>query len=238
MARNKFFAFKRFNIYQDQCAMKVCTDACIFGAFFPKMINKKILDIGTGTGLLTLMAAQNAVNCHITSLEIDPKAATQAHENIVTASPQFNSVFNVLNIDFLDWSIDIDEKFDVIFTNPPFFEDSLKSDNIQKNNAKHGFEIEKWAFSIQKLLNPSGEIYFLLPPFEAQKLADEFIKYNFSAFKIINVRNKLQSPIIRKIVFLKKQPTDYEEIDFTIYQSEKVYTSQFIELLKPFYLYL
>ena len=134
---NSYFNFKQFTVNQDRCAMKVTTDSCLFGTWVAKEMQaatthnvKTMLDIGAGSGLLSLMVAQkNAVL--IEAVEIDADAAQQAREN-VAASPWKDKI-NVVNRDVLQWKPS--HSYDFIFSNPPFYENDLKSDKKGKNIA-------------------------------------------------------------------------------------------------------
>src|SRR5437763_249939 len=134
---NDFFRFKQFTIQQQYCAMKVCTDACLFGAWTVSTItNEKlpagyVLDIGAGTGLLSLMLVQQLKNSIIHAIEIDGAAAKQAGENFV-ASP-WGEQLNIFNTAIQSFSPT--QRYDFITTNPPFFQDDLASPNAQRNIA-------------------------------------------------------------------------------------------------------
>jgi tRNA1Val (adenine37-N6)-methyltransferase len=137
---NSFFQFKQFIIHQDRCAMKVTTDACLFGAWVAKEVGgqksevETILDIGTGTGLLSLMLAQKT-NATIDSVEIDEAAAEQAQEN-ANASLWKDRIF-VMPGDAKDMAYTFCKNFDIIISNPPFYENELTSSDHQKNLAHH-----------------------------------------------------------------------------------------------------
>ena len=135
---NQYFQFKQFTVQQDACAMKVTTDACLFGAWVANRINgldlkgKHFLDIGTGTGLLSLMVAQQT-DASIDAVEIETAAANQAQENF-EQSPWNNKLF--LHNSSIQTFIP-QHKYDFIFTNPPFFFNDLKSKNHARNIALH-----------------------------------------------------------------------------------------------------
>ena len=130
-----FFQFKQFTVWHDKCAMKVGTDGVLLGAWTPVESSARILDIGTGTGLVALMLAQRC-SASVIALEIDGKAAQQAAENI-TRSP-WGSRIEVVCQDFRLYSNKNNSlKYDTIVSNPPYFTDSLKCPDSQRNTARH-----------------------------------------------------------------------------------------------------
>src|SRR5262249_33933395 len=132
---NSYFQFKEFTVYQERCVMKVTTDACVFGAWVAQDVTdvQNVLDIGTGTGLLPLMLAQRHPSITIDAIEIDKESFEQAKEN-VAISP-FAEHIQVINDDakaFSSW-----KKYDLVISNPPFYEKELASSDHKKNIAHH-----------------------------------------------------------------------------------------------------
>src|ERR1700712_4521124 len=121
---NTYFQFKQFIVRQDRCAMKVCTDSCMFGAWVSTKIsgNQHVLDIGSGTGLLMLMLAQKNIS-KIEGVELDSAAFLQSGQNI-SESPCADSL-HVFHGDIR--SVALARTYDFIITNPPFYQDSLSS---------------------------------------------------------------------------------------------------------------
>src|SRR5450432_3276258 len=135
---NNYFQFKQFTIYQDRCALKVSTDSCIFGAWVAKKVAgfeyhvSSCLDIGAGSGLLMLMLAQQFQGS-IDGIEIDTASYEQAAENIAGSS-----WYNRLQLFHNDVKLfSLPHQYDLIISNPPFFEGDLKSVNPRYNFAKH-----------------------------------------------------------------------------------------------------
>lgn len=166
MPKNPFFAFKQFRVAQDRCAMKVSTDGCIFGAWVAERLQGAIgtaLDIGTGTGLLSLMVAQQAPHLLIHAVELDSAAAEQAREN-VAASP-FGAQICVFAQSVQDFLPNATSPYDAIFSNPPFFHRSLHSPQEQRNAARHTVTLlhEELASIAAAHLHPNGCFFVLLP---------------------------------------------------------------------------
>ena len=162
------FAFKQFTIEQDQCAMKVTTDACLFGAWVchemapHKNQPLQILDIGAGTGLLSLMLAQQFNHSTFTGVELDIKAAEQAQVNC--AQSPWSNCINIVEGDILTFSSP--SAYNLIISNPPFYENDLKATSLKKNLAFHdnGIKLGQLLIRINELLKPGGLFFLLLPP--------------------------------------------------------------------------
>jgi tRNA1Val (adenine37-N6)-methyltransferase len=159
---NSWFRFKQFIIRQDRCAMKVCTDSCILGAWAVSRLKDtlKILDIGTGTGLLPLMLAQKS-NGTMDAIESDPEAAAQARENI--AESPWRDQIRIIENDVRLFSFE--DKYDFIISNPPFYESDLRSPVTKKNKAKHdeSLTLDQLLTIISLNLHPGGSFSILLP---------------------------------------------------------------------------
>lgn len=134
---NSYFKFKQFTIEQENCAMKVGTDGCLLGGWFDTTGSREILDIGCGSGLIAIMAAQRS-NAAITGIEIDSEAAIQATKN-VNNSP-WKERIEIINKDFLEYNPD--KLFDTIVCNPPYFVNSLKCGNASRTLARHSDSLD------------------------------------------------------------------------------------------------
>lgn len=157
---NDWFRFKRFMVNQEDCAMKVGTDGVLLGAWFPAEAGMRVLDIGTGTGLIALMAAQRGAGS-VTAVEIDPSAAAQAVRN--AAGSEWADRIDVVVCDITDYHTDI--KFDRILSNPPYFRDSLRSPDAGRNAARHNDSLSYEALvrCSVSMLAPGGLLCVVLP---------------------------------------------------------------------------
>lgn len=235
---NSFFQFKQFRIEQDKCAMKVCTDSCIFGAYVKIDIETKtILDIGAGTGLLTLMLAQKSPSVHIDAIEIDHAAAEQAESNVnLSLWKDRVKVYEKKVQDFFPGI-----QYDVIVSNPPFFSNSLKSPEEKINLAHHGasLSLDELLDSVLRLLKPQGKLWILLPPHEAEVFVRKAEKFNLMVKERAVVRDRENSEIIRHILQMAYSSSEkYKENEVIIKNQQGQYTNQFISLLKDYYLHL
>lgn len=165
---NDYFQFQQFRIAQGECAMKVSTDACLLGAAVDLTGATRLLDIGTGTGLLALMAAQRHARVDIEAVEIDAAAAAQAAAN-VAASP-WAARIRVRAMSLAEYAVGGPAPFSHMVCNPPFFRQSLLSDDLARNTARHvsdaSLSFEALAAFAARFLLPSGTLTVLLPPSE------------------------------------------------------------------------
>lgn len=235
---NSFFQFKQFIVHQDLCAMKVCTDACILGAWFAEKVPSYslILDAGSGTGLLMFMLAQKNKG-EIHGIEIDFDAFKQQKENINES--KWKERIKAFPGDFREYSFP--EKYDFIITNPPFFENSLQSSTDNKNIAKHSKELslEELMRAISLNLKPTGTFGILLP-FERSAYFEELaMKYNFFAKEKLQVKQTSAHNYFRTVMhFSRNNDLANAEYELIIKNEEGNYTEDFKELLKDYYLNL
>lgn len=219
--------------------MKVCTDACLFGAWVVELLKNKsdnkeysILDIGTGTGLLSLILAQE-INCQIDSIEIDQGAAEQAAANF--AASGFSEKLHIIHSDIKQY--DNVKTYDFIISNPPFFENDLKSTDPKKNLALHSVALglTELMQSVKIRLKQDGFFTLLLPYHRKDEMIQVANKNGFYLFKSADIRQTDKHHYFR--TFLAFQPKNEipvsEEI---IIQNNRVYTDRFIQLLKNYYL--
>lgn len=236
MAKEEF-TFKQFLIRQDQCAMKVCTDACILGASIPvnNEINE-ILDIGSGTGLLSLMLAQRS-SAKIDAVEINTPAALQSRTNIL--SSPWPEKIQVYNLPIQEFGKNTTKRYDLIVTNPPFYKNNLHSDNIEFNIACHSefLSFEEILIAIERLLKLKGIFVVMLPEYESLVFRNNACKYNFQNYACIDIRHFETSKILRKINFFKIQDGshDFKTQEIIIKNKAGNYTLSFQELLTPYY---
>lgn len=184
--------------------MKVCTDACLFGSILPAN-NKGVeirsaLDIGTGTGLLSLMYAQRNLNAGIDAVEIEENAYQQAKENF--AASKWNNRLNIFHADVKQFVHN--KKYDLIFSNAPFFENELLSTEKNKNLAKHdeGLTLQYLIRAIRNNLAVTGCFAILLPYYRIQYFEDIAAKNNFFLTEKILIRQTLLHNFFREFCFL------------------------------------
>ena len=163
--RGKGFTFKKFYIDHSQCAMKVGTDGTLLGAWAALPDSEcKILDIGTGTGLIAIMAAQRTPKAHITAIDIDADCVVQARDN-ATASPWSDRI-EIIESPLQEFNSEY--KFDSIISNPPYFIDSLTSPDAARTTARHtaALPFEVLVAGVLRLLAPNGTFSLILPSTE------------------------------------------------------------------------
>ncbi len=235
---NTWFQFKQFTINQGDCAMKVTTDACIQGAWTPMLPTVvKVLDIGTGTGLLSMMLAQRNPKIIIDAIELDPTAAAQASQNfseclwthrihpLLTDIRQYNPPF----------------PYDLIICNPPFFAQSLLGPTHSKNIARHDLALtsQQLLHTASSMLAFNGRLSLLLPYTEYLTWRKTAIQFGLYEVECLHIRHRPSAPIKRVVTVLSLAPVISPSITELIIQNTTgEYTEHFKKLLADFYLNL
>lgn len=217
--------------------MKVCTDACVLGAYahVGSPATKTILDIGTGTGLLALMAAQRNPTALIDAVEIDRDAAAQAGENVAASS--FANRVQVVTTAIQAYQPGL--VYDRILTNPPFYTNHLRSPDAAINRALHTTELPftELTDAVDRLLKPDGQWWVLLPPYETRKLTELAARNGLLPFCRLQLRHTTIKPPFRTVTGFGRQPVDPNDDTLAIYEPQgSVYTDAFRLLLQDFYL--
>lgn len=219
--------------------MKVCTDSCLFGAWVASKIERKIiaptdiLDIGSGTGLLSLMIAQKSL-AEIDAVEIDENSFIQAKDNF--AESQWNYRLHAFNSDIKNWVSP--KKYDLIICNPPFFENDLRSFDQKKNVSKHhdALTLNNLIRVIKFNLAEDGNFAMLLPFHRIQFFKNLALENNFYLNEEWLVKQTPRHSWFRGILLFKIQPTSFSSEELIIKNNEGNYTEEFNVLLKDYYL--
>lgn len=236
---NSFFQFKQFTVHQDRCAMKVGTDGVLLGAWTNIDNAARILDIGTGTGLIALMLAQRST-AKIDAVDIDKEAFIQAKENS-KASP-FAERIDVIHSSIEAFAVSHPMiSYDLIVSNPPYFISSLKSPDKQRTVARHtdSLSLNTLLEESCRLLNPEGRIALILPYDQEKTLLSLALSTGLRIIRTTTVYPTPESKPKRLLVELARTSSSHKTIEadsLTIEISRHQYTPEYKELTKAFYL--
>lgn len=232
------FKFKQFTVFHDKCAMKVGTDGVLLGAWANVENANFILDVGTGSGLIALMAAQRS-DAKIVAIDIDTNAVLQATENIDNC--KWKNRIIVECIDFYDFAQSSTTIFDSIISNPPYFKNSLKNPELSKSIARHDVALnyEQLISQSVKILNKNGNLSIIIPANELENIEKLAIQNNLKISRKTFVKPTPEKKPIRVLLELK-----HSENECNIAVNEIViedgnrhcYTKEYISLTKDFYL--
>ena len=235
----KPFQFKQFSVAQDRCEMKVGTDAVLLGAWsaLDPMTNT-ILDIGSGTGILALIMAQRSTAELIDALEIDSDAYEQCVHNFENSDWGDRLFCYHASLDeFVD---EIEDTYDLIISNPPFYTDHFKSRNEARNKARFedALPFEELLTSVSKLLSVTGQLNVIIPFSEEINFISLAENVDLYPIKILRVRGQEESPVKRSLISFTFQENKIEVSELTIEITRHHYTHDYINLTKDFYLKL
>jgi tRNA1Val (adenine37-N6)-methyltransferase len=230
-------------VHQEHTAMKVCTDACLFGAWAAADAQiqsaKNILDIGSGTGLLSLMLAQQS-NAHITAIEIEDGAFKQTKTNFELSV--WKDRLDVIHSSIQDYAAD-DKKqlFDCIIINPPFYESDLNSPDNAKNLAAHSTALpwDVLAETAASLLQDNGAWFVLVPTLRAYTMQKLALNYGLQLSEECLMYNDAKHlPIRAMLKFVKQKEATIQRNKIVIKNADQSYTAEFTNYLKDYYLHL
>lgn len=230
------FQFKQFSVDQSNCAMKINTDGVLLGALAESNNPEYILDIGTGTGVIALMLAQQFNQAKIDAVEIDELAAATAADNLKNS--KFSQRLTMYPLGFEDFFSKFPaKKFDLIVSNPPFYINSLHSPSEKKLLAKHANEhfFRSMLTGVSKHLSQTGTCWLILPTQTAGFVKTIANGIGLYLKNIIHVRSFIDKEPHREILCLDLAGHQQAEYQFVIYESEGVYTQQYSNTLKEFF---
>ncbi len=234
------FRFKQFEIYHDECAMKVGTDGVLVGAWANIKGANYILDIGTGTGLIAIMAAQKNKTATIDAIDIDDSAIHQATKNI-NNSPWKNRIhlYKQSLQNFISEENKL--KYDLIISNPPYFNSGSEAPQKKRQIARHTETLShiELAKGIAYLLAPTGKCAVILPYQEGLLFQKMMSQFDLHLSKLMKVQSKKDKPIERLLLEFQRKSTHTEETHLIIQHDDRNdWTTDYIQLTKAFYLHM
>ncbi len=217
--------------------MKVGTDAVLLGSWVLPNGSREILDIGTGTGVVALMLAQKTL-AKIDAIDIDENACLQAQQNIFES--KFSGQLQVIHSSWQEFSKVNTKKYNLIVTNPPYFEQSLKSSDEQRSFARHAdvLPFEELIDGVIKLLDDKGKFCLILPTLEAEKFKDLAKKKGLFLSKLLRVKSKINKELDKRhLMQFEFTPSEFSEQTIAIELEERHhYTDEYKALTKDYYL--
>ncbi|KFN17424.1 tRNA1(Val) (adenine(37)-N6)-methyltransferase [Aeromonas bestiarum] len=234
MGRNSGFTFKQFHVEHDRCAMKVGTDGILLGAWAPVVDARRVLDIGTGSGLIALMLAQRSrSDCLIDGVELDMGAATQAREN-VAASPWASRV-NIVENAIQDYQA---PPYDLIVSNPPYFVAGQSFSDPARALARHTGALgsRDLLAACHRLLSATGQVALVLPTAMTDEILGISADYDLHGVCYTAVITRAGKEANRVLLLLGRGLNRCEQDEIVIHSADGAYSDRYIQLTHPFYL--
>jgi len=239
MELDNIFRFKDFSILQKDNAMKVTTDGILLGAWCHTN-GGRLLDIGTGTGVIALIIAHTDPDVKITAIEIDELSCLEAQHNVSECT--MKNRIKVIQDSIQSYADSTSDRFDHIVSNPPFFSGGTLSHNYDKNTVRHTIKLSHSDLlrSVSKLLKLNGHFTVILPYLEGLRFCEMAQMYNLSVVTKVNVIGKEDGPIERlliKFVHASSAKTQKTK-DLIIRDLSGNYTDSYKEITSRYYMHL
>ncbi len=234
--RSAHFHFKQFRVGQARAAMRITTHACILGAWAPVAACRRVLDIGSGTGLLALMLAQRCA-ASIDAVEIEAGAAEDARENFAASPWASRLQLHETPIQLFDAG----DRYDAIISNPPFFSGSLLNDDRKKALARHegGLNHDELLAAIARLLADEGHAHILLPVDYATSFIRQAVATGLYLTARLDIRSLDSKPIDRVIMSFAWRAVSTIKLDsLTIHGEFPAFSNDYIRLMRDYYPHL
>lgn len=232
------FSFKQFSLEQDRCAMKIGTDGVLLGAWTSIENNPfSILDIGTGTGVIALMLAQRSQAEQIDALEIDEEAYEQSVDNFEN-SPWSDRLF-CFHAGLDEFIEEPEDEYDLIVSNPPFYSEDYKTETDQRDKARFqdAMPFEDLIEAADLLLSENGILSIIIPFKEEANFLALAKESELYPMKITRVKGTPTTEVKRSLMaFTRNEISDFPIDELIIETARHVYTPEYIELTKEFYL--
>lgn len=233
----KPFAFKKFSVSQDQCAMKIGTDGVLLGAWTSTKNNPfAVLDIGAGTGIVALMLAQRSHAEVIDAIEIDDNAYEQCVDNF-ESSPWGDRLF-CYHASLDEFVNEMEDTYDLIVSNPPFYAEDYKTENLQRDKARfqEALPFNHLIESVSKLLEPKGVFAVIIPYKEKENFINMALNYKLHPNKILDIKGTPTASFKRCLLEFSFRESEIQTNTMVIELERHQYTKDYIELTKDFYL--
>ena len=232
------FSFKQFTVQQDNCAMKIGTDSVLLGAWCPLENNpRSVLDIGAGTGILSLMIAQRSNAEQIDAIEIDEDAHEECVENFEN-SPWSDRLF-CFHAGLDEFVDDPEDEYDLIISNPPFYAEDFKTEDSQRDLARFqdALPFEELIEAAALLLSENGVFAVIIPFKEEEHFINLCGQLDLFPIKVTRVKGTPTTEIKRSLLAFKRYELPVLEADILIIETSRhQYTEKYINLTKDFYL--
>lgn len=231
------FRFKQFTIQQDRCTMKVGTDGILLGAWADVGDVQKVLDIGAGSGLISIMLGQRSSRAQIHSVEIEAESYGQARENMAAAP--WAERLSIQHISIQEYARSSDRRYDLIVSNPPFFSGGALSNNQNRNIVRHTVKMPHGdLFSAARtLLTPQGRFCVILPYIEGLRFEELARTYKLYCTRTMEVRSKADKPVERLLLQFEREEKEKTEESLIIQgEGRNNWTKEYKALTGMFYL--
>ncbi len=231
------FRFRQFTIYHDKCAMKVGTDGVLLGAWCNVEGAMAVLDVGTGSGLIALMVAQRNQNCIVDAIDIDRPSFLQASEN--AARCRWSKRIRMHHSSFNDYHNKHNKDYDLIVSNPPWFQNSLTNPDPVRSGARHSHSLsmDDLIYGVEKLLTSTGRYCMIMPVPEAEIFIEKATAGGLYCRKITSVHPNPEKPAKRYLLEFRRDPGQVERSQLILeLEKRHKYSDQFKKLTGDFYL--